>query len=599
MPNMKRSCHISLFRVGFFLLLSLLIKHPIVYILSFAYLLTDNTYDAIAYAMALIVSINLFARIDLLPVGIVDYRRNDYAVVNKLFYKVKIHDECLRAGDVLFFKNNLELSANQSDLAKGILYAGSFDGTIIFSFGLKAHLYQLIESFDKDIASLYFKIFYGFHDDYAQFYSFSLGFGGYYLGKIILRANRTLGTFCIAIYSLLFCFDIRFCFLLIDTYSNLERKELFGLKLIIIGMADYHLFSSSSIQFILFASFLGIIDTDFDFKTLFAVFQSYLFGSFDLIDIYIYKYLLIFRSVVFAVALLGLLFRPFQCLLISTIELSDKLFEIFNIEIRGSVSIISLIIFLLIRKIIKLKMDMILLVMLILSPFNKPFFNTAFIDVGQGDAVLINCPFSACHILYDTGSSYNYNKLNRKLKSEGIYVIDYLIISHDDEDHSGNLSRLGDDFKIENTILEGRSFMIGGIVFDYLDLGTFDNDNDNSLVYDVSYKQKHILLTGDISQKAEAILIKKYGRLKADILKVSHHGSRTSSSSLFISRIEPCFSIISTNGRYGHPDEETIEVLRKYQSRIFITKESGDISFVFTNIFHYLKTASGDFVIIR
>ena len=596
---MKRYCHISLFRVGFLLMISLLLRNPLIYVLSFAYLLAFNIYDAIAYAMALFISSFLFSRNDLLPIGIVDYERNGYFVVNKFLYKAKAYGDGLKAGDVILFDDRFNDFASLAERTKGIIYVGNFRGKVIFSLMPKALIYQLIESFDLEISSLYRNMFYGFYDDYSQFYSFSLGFGGYYLTKTLIKRNRTIGTSAIIFLSLLFCFDIRYFLLLIDSYFHMERKELLGLKMIIIGIMNYSLYENTSIQFILFASFIGVVDTEFDFRTLFALFQSVLFGSFDVLHLFLYRHLLITRVLIYLLALFGLLFRPFQSLMIQSIALSDKVFALLSFEIRGSISLFSIIIFLILRKMISIRADLLLIMLLILSPFNRPFFSNIYIDVGQGDAVLFNCPFSACHVLYDTGSQFNYHKLKKRLLKEGIYEIDYLVISHSDNDHSGNIENLRKDFKVKRIIDEKESFAIGGIEFNNLDLGAFDNENDNSLVYDVSYHEHHILLTGDISSKAEAVLVKRFPDLSIDILKVSHHGSSTSSSRLFVSRIMPKHSIISTSGQYGHPDQNTIDILKQYQSIYHITKEDGDIAFVFTNICDYLKTSKGDFVIIK
>ena len=109
---MKRYCHISLFRVGFLLMISLLLRNPLIYVLSFAYLLAFNIYDAIAYAMALFISSFLFLRNDLLPIGIVDYERNGYFVVNKFLYKVKAYGESLKTGDVILFDDRFNDFAN-------------------------------------------------------------------------------------------------------------------------------------------------------------------------------------------------------------------------------------------------------------------------------------------------------------------------------------------------------------------------------------------------------------------------------------------------------------------------------------------------------
>jgi len=219
--------------------------------------------------------------------------------------------------------------------------------------------------------------------------------------------------------------------------------------------------------------------------------------------------------------------------------------------------------------------------------------------VGQGDSILIRYPLSGNCILIDTGSSYNYYKLRKRLFAEGIYKIDYLILSHDDSDHNGNVENLSTDFNIGSIITEGKDIEFGNIFLDYLETGTYDNDNDNSLVYYLEINNVSFLFTGDISDDVERVLIQKYGPLSVDVLKVSHHGSYTATSPYFISNILPSYAVISTSGMYNHPHYTVINTLKRYLVHYFITKESGTVSFYFSRFVDFIKTDKNEFVIIR
>ncbi|MBR5755792.1 MAG: MBL fold metallo-hydrolase, partial [Erysipelotrichaceae bacterium] len=238
------------------------------------------------------------------------------------------------------------------------------------------------------------------------------------------------------------------------------------------------------------------------------------------------------------------------------------------------------------------------LLLMILSPFNNPLIHVKFIDVGQGDSILIKYGMSRKNVLIDTGSVYNYSKLQKALNSEGIYSIDHLIISHDDSDHNGNVERLKRDYKIRNIIEYSYTFDYYGIHFENLPTGDHDNDNDDSLVYMINIDGLNFLFTGDISSRVESSLVRNCV-LDVDILKASHHGSKTSSSEFFISSIQPEYAVFSTSGQYGHPHKEVVETMEKYDVRCFDTSKDGSVSFYFSRVLDFVKTDKNEFVIIR
>lgn len=107
--------------------------------------------------------------------------------------------------------------------------------------------------------------------------------------------------------------------------------------------------------------------------------------------------------------------------------------------------------------------------------------------------------------------------------------------------------------------------------------------NNNSLVFKMYYKDLSILFTGDIEEATEKVLVNLYGeKLKTDILKVGHHGSKTSSTEEFINLIKPKIALIGVgkNNNFGHPNEEIIERLEKVGAKIYRTDEDGEISII-------------------
>lgn len=239
------------------------------------------------------------------------------------------------------------------------------------------------------------------------------------------------------------------------------------------------------------------------------------------------------------------------------------------------------------------------------------------IDVGQGDATLIELPHNK-NILLDTGGIMNYyekdnhnigkNTLIPYFKSVGIKKIDYLIITHGDYDHMGEAKYLVNNFKIEKVILNCGDFNkleqdliktlddkkipyyscvnelnIDKYKLQFLNKNNYDNENDNSNVIYIKLNNYQFLFMGDAGLKVEEDLIKKYNLKNIDVLKVGHHGSKTSSGKKFIDSINPKYSVISVgeNNRYGHPNDNVLENLSA--SKIYRTDKNGSTMFKIKN----------------
>lgn len=234
-------------------------------------------------------------------------------------------------------------------------------------------------------------------------------------------------------------------------------------------------------------------------------------------------------------------------------------------------------------------------------------------DVGQGDGIYIRTP-GKHHILMDGGSSNRQGVGNYILKNGvkyyGADVLDYVFLSHSDSDHYSGLEELlqDDTVTIHNMVFPavanpddayrklemlarekqcriyymqaGDTLSLDGISFLCLNPGswTYNDKNQSSLVLLMSYRDFDMLFTGDIDETVEKELVKQ-NLPSVDILKVAHHGSETSSSELFLNRINPVVSCISVGkkNRYGHPHPDTIKRLEQTGSRIFTTAKQGAI----------------------
>ena len=243
-----------------------------------------------------------------------------------------------------------------------------------------------------------------------------------------------------------------------------------------------------------------------------------------------------------------------------------------------------------------------------------------YLDVGQGDSALIRLPNNSGNIVIDTGGkiSYEMEKWREKrskysivksstipfLKSFGIKKLDYLILSHGDYDHIGEAINLVDNFNVEKVIFNCGEFndlekelikvldknkikyysCIKELNIDnnklyFLQTKEYDNENDNSNVIYTELDGYKFMFMGDAGVEKEKDILNKYNISGIDVLKIGHHGSKTSSSKEFINEINPNYSIISVgkNNRYGHPNKEVLNNLS--DSKIYRTDQDGSIMF--------------------
>lgn len=231
-----------------------------------------------------------------------------------------------------------------------------------------------------------------------------------------------------------------------------------------------------------------------------------------------------------------------------------------------------------------------------------PFYTVSYIDVGQGDSALITTPFSKTGIMIDAAGNY-YKDIAKDiiypyLQQKGVEQLE-VIISHDDIDHAGGLESLDkyvDILKVYDNKQD--TIVINGVsILDLTSQINYDNPNDNSITSFIKLGKFNFFFTGDISKEVEKDIVKAYPQLKVDVLKLSHHGSNTASSDFFFRNIPVEFVIISAgyNNRYGHPSEEVLNRLTKYEIPYFSTADSGAICFYIFRNFMIYKTSRGQF----
>ena len=602
--NSIKSKNISLFKIAVLSLFSIYFNHPFIYLFCFVLLFIDNKIDSLIYiciVCSIILSNNY--RIDFIPVGIVEEVKEKYFIVNKLLYKVKVLEQSnIQLGDVLYFDHFYKINKYEKELKNNILFYGN-DYVNLFSISIKQIIYNHINTYDDTSRNILLNIFYHqYYDDNLSILSY--GLISYYFLNYLKNRNIWIFIISLILYSLLFRFETKFILLILDILLKsfkFDRQDKFAMKIIIVSFLNIYLFNNYSFLLPLLINLYSLIDFRIDFFTYFCLIQSIIFGEINIINSLFYSYLIKSKITLF-VFLILLIFIPGLQIILEIILKGLRLYEYINFTIKGSLTILGFLIFLLVIKMYKIsnkKLKFLILVLIIISPFNNPLFHVSFIDVGQGDAILIKYPFTDKAILFDTGSKYNYTKLKRQLNKEGIYTIEYLVLSHDDEDHNGNKDNLIRDFNVNNIIEYNTDIDFRNINYQNLYIGAFDNDNDNSLVYLFNIEGINFLLTGDISKDIERVLLRKFNLNDVDVLKVSHHGSYTASSDHFIGSILPKYAIISTSGMYNHPSGKVVDTLDKYGVKTYITRDSGTIKFFFLKAFSFIKTDNNEFVIIR
>lgn len=334
--------------------------------------------------------------------------------------------------------------------------------------------------------------------------------------------------------------------------------------------------------------------------------------------------------IIFPLSLITLVFPILDNILFFLLNIMESLtlfFNNFNINLTmAKMNIYIFIIYYLIITLIfiKPKYFYVLIFILIIHNnikyFNKNSYLTI-LDVGQGDSILLEIKDK--NILIDTGgnmfSDYNIakNKLIPYFKSLGIKKINYLILTHGDYDHMGESINLVNNFKVEKVIFNCgphndleqelikvlhkkkipyysciKELNIDDNKLYFLNNKDYGNENDNSSVIYTELNKHKFLFMGDAGVEVEDDLIEKYNLQNIDVLKVGHHGSKTSSSEEFIGEINPKYSVISVgkNNRYGHPNDSVLENLE--DSKIYRTDEDGSIMFKIDNDKLKIKTCA-------
>lgn len=230
-----------------------------------------------------------------------------------------------------------------------------------------------------------------------------------------------------------------------------------------------------------------------------------------------------------------------------------------------------------------------------------------FIDVGQADSILVQQGSSA--MLVDAGNNADNQTVKSYLDKQGITELKYFIGTHKDEDHIGSADYIINSLKVGKVYFPkqtattktfedfvravkgkglkltvpsvGESFKLGEATVTVLapNSSSYKDANDYSIVVKVTYGSTSFLLTGDAESVSESEMVSKGLDLGATVLKVGHHGSKSSTSQSFLNKVKPKYAVISVgkDNDYGHPKQEVMDRLKAKNIPVYRTDENGTI----------------------
>ncbi len=404
------------------------------------------------------------------------------------------------------------------------------------------------------------------------------------------------------IYNLNFILSFTAAFFLIFSSDLLKGKNYF-VSLFKVSLLSYFASLPLSIYYFGYTNLLGTI-----LNLVFVPLVSFVVFPLTLLTFIISKFYSILNITTNLLESLSLLFNKFK--IIIYFPRINLIFVFIYLSI--------LMLYIKFKKKICLYLIIVLLIFFKIRPYMDNNTYIYYLDVGQGDSILVVTPHLNKTILIDTGGivSFNENYKSNIVKNKtipffrriGINKVDYLFLTHGDYDHAGEANELLSNFcvkkvfinkgninniekKINNKeVLRLKNFVIDNIKVNSLNNNVFNNENDDSTILLFNIYDYKFLFMGDASIKTEEYLLNNYILPNVDILKVGHHGSYTSTSTDFINVIKPKYSVISVgeNNMYKHPNKSVLDILDN--TKLFRTDVDGTIEVKISKKRYKIKT---------
>lgn len=497
-------------------------------------------------------------------------------------------------------------SFTKYNASKNIFYKTRDVRLIKKSTSLKSKLYAYISS--QKNSKVLLSLYYGIHEDTIDEIYTMLGYGyisAYFIVFNLLKRKYEDKKIRISLLILSILFGSFFVFTLSLTRFILYQISYLFFKsksdqigFTILCFSILYPIQVLSILFVLpiLLQLVSYFCTEHKWIVQKMVLISILFIYFKKVDIVSFLLFNLLRKLYGCVFLLGMFIPDFLTLKIPslTIHYAPQFVFIF----------IFIVVYIQCLKHFKWKY-MILFLIPFIEVFCNPFFQVYTLNIGQGDCSVIVEPFYKSVVMIDCGQSLYRDNVERIifpfLENKNIHTIDTLILTHDDFDHSGGYDRLKEKVKIKQVIKNSKDKVNVEYPF-YLLLQErmAKDENDSSIISYFTYDHLNYLFMGDASKEIEKQLMDTYD-LKADVIKVGHHGSNTSSDAAFLDSLDCKIALISAGykNKYDHPSTETLKTLDHLHIHTFCTSTNGSIAIYSLHHFAFVVTNDGLFGIIH
>lgn len=497
-------------------------------------------------------------------------------------------------------------SFTKYNASKNVFYKTRDVRLIKKSTSLKSKLYAYISS--QKNSKVLLSLYYGIHEDTIDEIYTMLGYGyisAYFIVFNLLKRKYEDKKIRISLLILSILFGSFFVFTLSLTRFILYQISYLFFKsksdqigFTILCFSILYPIQVLSISFVLpiLLQLVSYFCTEHKWIVQKMVLISILFIYFKKVDIVSFLLFNLLRKLYGCVFLLGMFIPDFLTLKIPslTIHYAPQFVFIF----------IFIVVYIQCLKHFKWKY-MILFLIPFLEVFCNPFFQVYTLNIGQGDCSVIVEPFYKSVVMIDCGQSLYRDNVERIifpfLENKNIHTIDTLILTHDDFDHSGGYDCLKEKVKIKQVIKDSKDKVNVEYPFYLLLQERISKDeNDSSIISYFTYDHLNYLFMGDASKEIEKQLMDTYD-LKADVIKVGHHGSNTSSDAALLDSLDCKIALISAGykNKYDHPSTETLTTLDHLHIHTFCTSTDGSIAIYSLHHFAFVVTNDGLFGIIH
>lgn len=497
-------------------------------------------------------------------------------------------------------------SFTKYNASKNVFYKTRDVRLIKKSTSLKSKLYAYIAS--QKNSKVLLSLYYGIHEDTIDEIYTMLGYGyisAYFIVFNLLKKKYEDKKIRISLLILSILFGSFFVFTLSLTRFILyqisylffkSKSDQIGFTILCFSILYPTQVLSISFVLPILLQLVSYFCTDYKWIVQKMVLISVLFIYFKKVDIVSFLLFNLLRKFYGCVFLLGMFIPDFVTLKIPSLTIHYAPQYIFILAFIA--------VYIQCLKHFKWKY-MILFLLPFLEVFCNPFFQVYTLNIGQGDCSVIVEPFYKSVVMIDCGQSLYRDNVERIifpfLENKNIHTIDTLILTHDDFDHSGGYDRLKEKVKIKKVIKDSKDKVNVKYPF-YLLLQErkAKDENDSSIISYFTYDHLNYLFMGDASKEIEKQLMDAYD-LKADVIKVGHHGSNTSSDAAFLDSLDCKIALISAGykNKYDHPSTETLKTLDHLHIHTFCTSTDGSIAIYSLHHFAFVVTNDGLFGIIH